>query len=87
MKMTSIINMTSLWNRVNHSAIEGSKKGILFVGINILFWTAAAFLLCLVGGLIRGSFDGGWAFVTFLITGYSGVIMGFFRSVFYLIRK
>ena len=27
------------------------------------------------------------AFITFLITGYSAVIMGFFRSVFYLLRK
>ena len=39
------------------------------------------------GGVIGGSFNEKWRFMTFLITGYSAVIMGFFRSVFYLLRK
>ena len=64
-----------------------SMKQVIFVGINILLWAAIAFIVCVAGSVIGGSFNEKWRFMTFLITGYSAVIMGFFRSVFYLLRK
>ena len=72
---------------INHSDIEKSMKQVIFVGINIVLWAAIAFIVCVAGGAIGGSFNEKWRFMTFLITGYSAVIMGFFRSVFYLLRK
>lgn len=72
---------------INHSDIEKSMKQVIFVGINIVLWAAIAFIVCVAGGTIGGSFNEKWRFMTFLITGYSAVIMGFFRSVFYLLRK
>lgn len=81
------MKMTSMWYAINHSDIEKSMKQVIFVGINILLWAAIAFILCVAGGVIGGSFNEKWRFMTFLITGYSAVIMGFFRSVFYLLRK
>ncbi len=81
------MKMTSMWYAINSADIERTTKNQLFVGINIFVWAAIAFILCLIGGAVQGSFDVGWRFLTFLITGYSAVIMGFFRSVFYLLRK
>ncbi len=81
------MKMASMWYAINSADIERSTKNELFVGIHIFVWAAIAFILCLVGGAVQGSFDAGWRFLTFLITGYSAVIMGFFRSVFYLLRK
>ena len=81
------MKMASMWYAINHSDIEKSMKHVIFVGINILLWTAIAFIVCVVGGVIGGFFNEKWRFMTFLITGYSAVILGFFRSVFYLLRK
>ena len=81
------MKMASMWYAINHSDIEKSMKQVIFVGINILLWTAIAFIACVAGGAIGSSFNEKWRFMTFLITGYSAVIMGFFRSVFYLLRK
>jgi disulfide bond formation protein DsbB len=81
------MKMASMWYAINSADIERSTKNELFVGINIFVWAAIAFILCLAGGAVCGSFDAGWYFLTFLITGYSAIIMGFFRSVFYLLRK
>ena len=72
---------------VRKRGIEKSMKQVIFVGINIVLWAAIAFIVCVAGGTIGGSFNEKWRFMTFLITGYSAVIMGFFRSVFYLLRK
>ena len=80
------MKMTSMWYAINSADIEASQKKVLFVGINIFMWAAIAFILCLVGGVVQG-FNENWGFMTFLITGYSAVIMGFFRSVFYLLRR
>ena len=82
-----IMKMASMWYAINHSDIEKSMKQVIFVGINIVLWAAIAFIVCVAGGAIGGSFNEKWRFMTFLITGYSAVIMGFFRSVFYLLRK
>ena len=79
--------MASMWYAINHSDIEKSMKQVIVVGINIVLWAAIAFIVCVAGGTIGGSFNEKWRFMTFLITGYSAVIMGFFRSVFYLLRK
>ena len=90
MKMASMwyaINHSAFQSSDNHSDIEKSMKQVIFVGINILLWAAIAFIVCVAGGVIGGSFNEKWRFMTFLITGYSAVIMGFFRSVFYLLRK
>ena len=73
--------------RYYENDIEKSMKQVIFVGINILLWAAIAFIVCVAGGVIGGSFNEKWRFMTFLITGYSAMIMGFFRSVFYLLRK
>lgn len=81
------MKMASMWYAINHSDIEKSMKQVIFVGINIVLWAAIAFIVCVSGGVIGGSFNEKWRFMTFLITGYSAVIMGFFRSVFYLLRK
>ena len=81
------MKMASMWYAINSSDIEKSMKHVIFVGINILLWAAIAFIVCVAGGAIGGSFNEKWMFMTFLITGYSAVIMGFFRSVFYLLRK
>ena len=82
------MKMTSMWYTINSANnIEASQKKVLFVGINIFVWAAIAFILCLIGGVVCGNFNENWKFMTFLITGYSAVIMGFFRSVFYLLRK
>ncbi len=81
------MKMTSMWYIINSADMKNSTKNELFVGINVFVWAAIAFILCLAGGAVYGSFDAGWRFLTFLITGYSAVIMGFFRSVFYLYRK
>ena len=81
------MKMTSMWYAINSADIESSQKKVLFVGINIFVWAAIAFILCLIGGVVCGNFNENWKFMTFLITGYSAVIMGFFRSVFYLLRK
>lgn len=80
------MKMTSMWYAINSADIEASQKKVLFVGINIFVWAAIAFILCLVSGAVQG-FNENWGFMTFLITGYSAVIMGFFRSVFYLLRR
>ena len=81
------MKMASMWYAINHSDIEKSMKQVIFVGISIVLWAAIAFIVCVAGGTIGGSFNEKWRFMTFLITGYSAVIMGFFRSVFYLLRK
>lgn len=81
------MKMASMLYAINHSDIEKSMKQVIFVGINILLWAAIAFIVCVAGGVIGGSFNEKWRFMTFLITGYSAMIMGFFRSVFYLLRK
>ena len=86
MKMTSM-KMASMWYAINHLNIEASQKKVLFVGSNVFLWAAIAFILCLISGAVCGSFNEHWSFLTFLITGYSAVIMGFFRSVFYLLMK
>ena len=71
------MKMTSMWYAINSSDIEKSMKHVIFVGINILLWAAIAFIVCVAGGVIGGSFNEKWRFMTFLITGYSAVIMGF----------
>ena len=76
-----------MWYAISSSDIEKSMKHVIFVGIIILLWAAIAFIVCVAGGVIGCSFYEKWRFMTFLITGYSAVIMGFFRSVFYLLRK
>lgn len=81
------MKMASMWYAINSADIERSTKNQLFVGINIFVWAAIAFILCLIGGVVYGNFNESWGFLTFLITGYSAVIMGFFRSVFYLLMK
>lgn len=86
MKRASM-KMESMWYAINSADIEASQKKVLFVGINVFVWASIAFILCLIGGVVRGSFNESWGFMTFLITGYSAVIMGFFRSVFYLLLK
>ena len=81
------MKMASMWYAINHSDIEKSMKQVIFVGINILLWAAIAFIVCVAGGVLGCSFIEKLIFLTFLITGYSAMIMGFFRSVFYLLRK
>ncbi len=81
------MKLSSMWYAINSSDIERSTKYLLFVGVNVFLWTAAAFILCLIAGAAVGSFDAKWGFWTFIITGYSAVIMGFFRSVFYLFKQ
>ena len=62
------MKMASMWYAINHSDIEKSMKQVIFVGINILLWTAIAFIVCVAGGVIGGSFNEKWRFMTFLIT-------------------
>ena len=81
------MKLSSMWYAINSSDIERSTKYLLFVGVNVFLWTAVALALCLAGGAVIGSFGGKWGFWTFIITGYSAVIMGFFRSVFYLFKQ
>lgn len=79
--------MRQLWTRLNDSHMSFSQKKTAFVGITTAFWTAVAFIVCLLAGCISGSLGETWKFVTFIVAGYTAVIMGFFRSVFYLFRK
>ncbi len=85
--MEAIMKLASMWYAINSADIEVSQKKVLFVGINVFMWAAIAFTLCLIEGAVCGNFSENWGFMTFLVTGYSAVIMGFFRSVFYLLRK
>ena len=49
--------MASMWYAINHSDIEKSMKQVIFVGINIVLWAAIAFIVCVAGGAIGGSFN------------------------------
>ena len=44
------MKMASMWYAINHSDIEKSMKQVIFVGINIVFWAAIAFIVCVAGG-------------------------------------
>ena len=62
-------------------------KQVIFVGINIVLWAAIAFIVCVAGGAIGGSSMKMEIYDILNHWIYSAVIMGFFRSVFYLLRK
>ena len=51
------MKMASMWYAINHSDIEKSMKQVIFVGINIVLWAAIAFIVCVAGGAIGGSFN------------------------------
>lgn len=65
----------------------GLKKENVFLFLNTMFWAALALLIgiagfCLITGTITGH-----GVALFCITGYSGMIIGFFGGSYYLYRK
>lgn len=82
-----MLSLKGMWEEIDCRKMSSSKKRNCFVAINVLLWTFIPLVSCLLAGLAAGNFGETWAFITFLVIGYSAVVLGFFRSVIYLLRR
>ena len=79
--------MKKIWEIINEKEWKKDIKYKLFVGVNTAAWVIITFLLCLLVGVLFGGINAYWMKITVIAVGYIGIGIGFFGSVFYILRN
>lgn len=80
--------MKMLWNYINERSVtqDFAIKQKKFLIFNTIIWILIPLLVCGIIGLFTG-FDTNWVKITFTLTGYSGIVIGFIAGYLFLCSR
>ena len=84
--MSGDLFMMRLWKYVDAKKLDNKSKANIFLIMNIILWSAIAFLLSFLAGVYCG-YSAVLVEWTVIITGYAGIGIGFFGGVIYYMRQ
>ncbi len=78
--------MKKLWDCAMQKHWSNVTKVYWFLFMNTVLWIAIPFLLCLIAGTVTG-YNMQWMEGTTILTGYSGMGLGFFGGIIFYMRQ
>ena len=80
--------MKKLWDYIDEESVTQDRaiKQKKFLLFNTIIWILIPLLVCGIIGLFTG-FDTNWGKITFILTGYSGILIGFIAGYLFLCSR
>ena len=78
--------MKKLWDCAMQKHWSNVAKVYWFLFTNTILWIAIPLILCLIAGTVTG-YNTQWMEWTTILTGYSGMGLGFFGGVIFYMRQ